>query len=81
MKKKNKTIKAAAAFAVTKNQGKVTYKKKSGDAKITIAANGTITVKKGLKKGKYKSVVNVTAAGDANYNKITKAATVNIIVK
>ncbi len=81
VKKKNKTIKAAAAFAVTKNQGKVTYKKKSGDAKITIAANGTITVKKGLKKGKYKFVVNVTAAGDANYNKITKAATVNITVK
>jgi uncharacterized protein YgiM (DUF1202 family) len=81
VKKKNKTIKAAAAFAVTKNQGKVTYKKKSGDAKITIAANGTVTVKKGLKKGKYKFVVNVTAAGDANYNKITKAATVNITVK
>ena len=81
VKKKNQTIKQAAAFTVTKNQGKVTYKKKSGDAKITIASNGTITVKKGLKKGKYKFVVNVTAAGNANYNKITKAATVNITVK
>ena len=60
---------------------KYDYKKKSGDAKITIASNGTITVKKGLKKGKYKFVVNVTAAGNANYNKITKAATVNITVK
>lgn len=81
VKKKNQTIKQTAAFAVTKDQGKVTYKKKSGDAKITIAANGAITVKKGLKKGKYKFVVNVTAAGNANYNKITKAATVNITVK
>ena len=81
VKKKNQTIKQTAAFAVTKNQGKVTYKKKSGDAKITIASNGTITVKKGLKKGKYKFVVNVTAAGNANYKKITKAATVDITVK
>ncbi len=81
VKKKDQTIKTTAAFTVTKNQGKATYKKKSGDAKITIAANGTITVKKGLKKGKYKFVVNVTAAGDANYKKITKAATVNITVK
>jgi len=81
VKKKNQTIKQTAAFAVTKNQGKVTYKKKSGDAKITIASNGTITVKKGLKKGKYKFAVNVTAAGNANYKKITKAATVDITVK
>jgi len=48
---------------------------------ITIASNGTITVKKGLKKGKYKFVVNVTAAGNGNYNTITKAATVKITVK
>ena len=81
VKKKDQTIKTTAAFTVTKNQGKVTYKKKSGDSKITIAANGTITVKKGLKKGKYKFAVNVTAAGNANYNKITKAATVDITVK
>lgn len=81
VKKKNQTIKPATAFTVTKNQGKVTYKKKSGNSKITIAENGTITVKKGLKKGSYKLVVNATAIGNANYNAVTKPATVTITVK
>ena len=62
-------------------QTKVTYAKKSGDKNITVAKNGNITVKKGLKKGTYKVVVNVTAAGNSNYNKLTKAVTVKITVK
>ena len=52
VKKKKQTIKAKTAFVVKNNQGKLTYKKKKGNAKITIAKNGNITVKKGLKKGK-----------------------------
>ncbi len=45
------------------------------------AKTGKITVKKKLKKGTYKVKVNVTAAGNANYNKMTKAVTFTIKVK
>jgi len=59
----------------------VTYGKKSGNKKITVSKAGKVTVKKGLKKGTYKVKVNVTAAGDANHNAVTKLATVRIRVK
>ena len=42
---------------------------------------GNITVKKGLKKGKYKVAVNVKASGDANHNGGVRKATVTIKVK
>ena len=75
------TIKASKAFTVSNAQGKVTYKKSSGKNKITVASNGKITVKKGLKKGTYTVKVKVTAAGNANYNKATKTVTLKIKVK
>lgn len=81
LKKKNQVVKQTAACAVSGAQGKVTWKKASGNAKITVAANGNVTVKKGLKKGTYKIKVNATVAGNANYNKATKAATITIVVK
>ena len=43
------------------------------------AKNGTIKVKKGTKKGKYKMTVAVTAKGDSNYKSATRK--VNVIVK
>ena len=79
--KKKTTIKANKAFKVTKAQGKVTYKKASGNKKITVASNGKITVKKGLKKGTYPVKVKVTAAGNLNYNKATKTVTIKVKVK
>ncbi|MBR2278615.1 MAG: hypothetical protein IJ872_05290 [Eubacterium sp.] len=81
LKKKNMTVAQKKAFAISKAQGKVTYKKASGNKKITVAKNGKITVKKGLKKGAYKVKVKVTAAGNTNYKAATKTATVTIIVK
>ena len=81
LSKKNQTIAVKKAITVSKNQGKVTYAKKSGNAGITVAKNGKITVKKGLKKGTYTVKVNVTAAGNAKYNKATKVATVKVVVK
>ena len=82
LKKKNQTLKRAAVIYMAKNQGKVTYVKSSGNKKITInKTTGKVTVKKGLKKGKYKVKVNVTAAGNNNYNKITKAVTFTVKVK
>ena len=79
--KKNQTIAAKKAFAVSKAQGKVTYKKASGNKKIAVAKNGRLTVKKGLKKGKYKVKVKVTAAGSTTCKAATKTVTVTIIVK
>ncbi|MBR3146967.1 MAG: hypothetical protein IKF54_02365 [Eubacterium sp.] len=81
--KKATKIAAKKAFKFTKKaQGKVTYKKASGNKKITVAKNGKITVKKGLKKGKtFKIKVKVTAAGNANYKKATKAVTLKIKIK
>jgi hypothetical protein len=45
------SIAAKKAFTVKKATGKVTFRKASSNKKITVASNGAIRVKKGLKKG------------------------------
>ena len=64
---KSKTIKVSKlkksnqTFTIkTDATGDVTFKKVSGDKKITVAKNGKVTVKKGLKKGTYTLKVKVT---------------------
>jgi len=81
LKKKSVAVAAKKAITVKKNEGSVTYKKVKGDKKITVASNGKITVKKGLKKGTYKVVVKVTAKGNGNFLAGSKNATVTIKVK
>lgn len=81
LKKKNQTVAQKKAFTISKAQGKVTYKKSSGNLKITVSSTGKITIKKGLKKGTYKIKVKVTAAGNASYKAATKTVTVTIKVK
>lgn len=81
LKKKKQTIKAGKAIKVSKAAGKVTYKKVSGNKKITISSSGKITLKKKLKKGTYKVKVKVTAAGNANYKSRSKTVTIKIKVK
>ena len=83
LKKKNQTLKVSKVIKTTdKGQGTVTYKKKSGNKKITInKKSGKITVKKGLKKGMYKLKIKVTAAGNAKYESATKAVTIKVEVK
>ena len=81
LKKKAATIARKDVIAVSKAQGAVTYKKASGNKKITVAKNGKVTVKKGTKKGTYKIKVNVTAAGNKNYAKKTKTVTFTVKVK
>jgi hypothetical protein len=81
LKKKNQVITIKKAFTVSKAQGKVTYKKAGGNAKIVINSAGKITVKKGLKKGTYKLKVKVTAAGNTTYKAGAKTVTVTIKVK
>ncbi len=80
-KKKNKTVARSKVLTVKNAKGSVSYKKSKGNAKITIAKNGKVTVKKGLKKGTYTVKVKVTAAGNASYKKATKDASFKIRVK
>ena len=72
--------------------GKVTYKRakiacskklmRAAKAKIKVnKKTGKITLKKGLKKGKYTVTVKVTAKGDDWYNAGTKTVKVKITVK
>ncbi|MBQ3903404.1 MAG: hypothetical protein II744_00380, partial [Eubacterium sp.] len=88
VKAKGKTVKAkenkktsvnkSKAFTVKNAKGKVTFKKAGGNSRITVASNGKITVKSGLKKGKtYKIKVKIKAAGNSTY----KAKTVTVTVK
>ena len=87
LKKRAKTIKRTAAIKVTKAKGKVTYKLASVSAnkyKKYFRVNtktGKITVRKGLKKGKYKLRIKVRAAGDFSYKARTRTATVIIKVR
>ena len=60
-------LKASQVFDVRNAQGAVTYAKKSGDGRVSVSENGTVTVKKGLKMGSYRVKVKVTAAGNDSY--------------
>ena len=79
LKKKNQTFKLKATSS---GNGKITYKKTSGDKKIKVSKTGKVTVKKGLKKGKtYKVKVKITAANTSTYKETTKTVTLKIKIK
>ena len=79
LKKKKQTFKLKAS---TSGNGKLTYKKVSGNKKIKVSKAGKVTVKKGLKKGKtYKVKVRITAARTSSYKKAAKTVTLKIKVK
>jgi hypothetical protein len=64
--------------------GKVSYARvaKGSSAALSVdARTGKVTVRKGTKKGTYKVVVKVTAAGDANRKYATKTLTCKVTVK
>ena len=80
--KKKTVIKKTSAFTVKNAPGKLTFKKASGNSKITVGKTGKVTVKKGLKKGKTYSVkVKVTSAKTSKYAAITKTVTLKIKIK
>ena len=82
LKQKAQTIARKKAITLSKAKGTVTYKKASGNKKITInKKTGKLTVKKGLKKGTYKVKIKVKAAGNGNYKALTKTVTVKVKVK
>ena len=70
LKKKSQKVKRSKVLTLnTPGIGEKTYTKKKGSKKITINnKTGEVTVKKGLKKGTYKVIVAVKAAGNADYS-------------
>ena len=85
LKKKAQNIAAGKAFTIKNPKGTVTYKlakkDKKAKNKITVSKKGVVTVKKGLKKGKYTVKVKVTAAGNESYAPATKTVNVKVVVK
>ena len=79
--KKAKALKAKKTFKMKGDYVKVgtaSYFKKSGNSKIVVAKDGTVTVKKGLKKGTYKVKVKVTAP---NKSPLTDTKTLTVKIK
>ncbi len=90
LKKKAQTLDITKVIKFAKQgQGQMSYKlvsakkgKKSYKKYFKVnAKTGKVKVKKKLKKGTYKVEVNVTAAGNANYNPATKAVIFKVKVK
>ena len=81
LKKKKQSLALKKWATVSNAKGAVSFKKTKGNKKITVAKNGKITLKKGLKKGTYKIKIQVTAAGNTEYNASVKTVTVKIKVK
>ena len=74
-------IKQKNAIEVKDAVGELSFSKVSGSKALSISSKGTITVKKGTKKGTYKIKVNVFAWGNENYNSKSKNVTVKVKVK
>ena len=82
VKKKAQKISGSKLYKFTDNGvGKHVFAKTSGNKKITVASNGAITVKKGLKKGTYAVKVKVIATGDQTTGSIEQIITVKVKVK
>ncbi|MDO4870098.1 MAG: hypothetical protein Q4A65_07455 [Bacillota bacterium] len=83
LKKKSKTLEVTKVLTFEKDgKGAITYKKLSGNKKITInETTGKVTVKKKLKKGTYKVTALVKAAGDDTYKAAEKEVSFKIRVK
>lgn len=81
LKKKAVTLKPAQVIKfVNKGEGTKQYKITSGNKKITInKKTGKVTIKKGLKKGKYPVKIKVTAKGNDAYD--SKTLTVKSTIK
>ncbi len=71
LKKKSVKIKRGKAFSIKNAIGKVTFSKKKGVSSFKVSKNGTITIKKGLKKGTYKVYVYVKASGTSEFESKT----------
>lgn len=81
LKKGSVSIDRKKAIKVSKAKGTVTYTIKSGIKGIKVnKKSGKITLKKGLKKGKYSVKIKVRAAGKGAYLPATRTVTVKVKV-
>ena len=81
LKRRNVLVLRTRVLSISKKKGTLSYKKVSGNSKITInSKSGRVTVKKGLKKGLYKVRVKVTASGGSSYTRVTLTRTFRIRV-
>ena len=82
LRKKKQTLARSKVLVVGGADGTVSYKKLSGNKKISInSKTGKVTIKKKLKKGTYKVKVRVSASGDYNYASASRTVTFKIKVK
>lgn len=82
LKKKKIVIKRSKILTIKKYKGKLSFKKISGNKKISVnKKTGAVTLKKGLKKGSYRLKVKVKAAGTGRYKAGSKNVSVKIRVK
>ena len=81
LEKKKVTVKRKKAISVKGAQGTVSYKKTKGNKMISVAKNGKIIIKKGLKAGTYKIRIKVTAKGNEKYKKGSKTVIVKVVIK
>ena len=82
VRRKTQKLSVSKVIKLTnKGQGRKTYKKISGNKKITVSSSGKVTVKKKIKRKTYKVKIRVRAAGDATHAPVEKTVTVKIKVK
>ena len=83
LKKKSRTLVVSKVIRFkNKGVGQLTYTAVNNSRKISInKKTGTVTLKKGIKKGTYKLKVKVRADGNNNYNAVAKTVTAKTIVK
>jgi hypothetical protein len=81
----SKVKKASQTFSLgasASGKGKLSYKKTSGNSRITVnKKTGKVTVKKGTAKGTYKIKVQIKAATTSNYKAATVTKTITVKVK
>lgn len=82
VKKKKQSVSGRKIFEITNAQGNISYYKMGGSSKLSInRATGTITVKKGTKKGTYSITVRVSASGNVRYKAGSRSGRIKIKVK
>ncbi|MBR2546929.1 MAG: leucine-rich repeat domain-containing protein [Eubacterium sp.] len=82
LRKKTQYLSRKKVLTINNYEGTLKFKKLSGNKKITInSSTGKVTVRKGLKKKKYKIKVKVTASGNASFEKASEIVTFTVRVK
>ena len=87
LKKKKQVIKCSKSMGICTAVGKLEFKLEKVNKKKfkkyfkVNSQNGNITIKRGLKKGTYKLLVRVSAAGNVNYLAASRTVTITIKVK